>query len=475
VSIPIASSVPSARLSPTSTPDPVWRAALALAVTLRESRQPLVLAVSGGCDSMVLMDALRDAVQSVGGDAGERLSVATFDHGTGQHASDAVALVASEARQRGLDVRVGKGSLPGASEADWRIARWSFLRDVAQGAVVATAHTRDDQLETVVMRVIRGSGPRGLAALEASRSGVIRPFLGVSRAEVRRYATEHDVRFVDDPSNESPAHFRNRVRHDLLPAILRLSPRFADEMLSLAGRAASWRAAVDELAGTFAMKRSDDGAIRVARHELTTYDSAALCVLWPAIAARAGITLDRRGTRRLAQFTSQGAPGARIQVSGGTEVVRERDTFAFRALATPIDTVEMRLDGVVELDGWRFSPVTPLPFAVSHKPDAASSTDMLRAASRPSSWTCDLPLGSRLSVRSWRAGDRMRLNHGGAARRVKRFFSDAQVAGPHRAGWPVVLADGEIVWIPGIRRTAAASERSGRPVVTYLCERFHRG
>jgi tRNA(Ile)-lysidine synthetase-like protein len=82
-----------------------------------------------------------------------------------------------------------------------------------------------------------------------------------------------------------------------------------------------------------------------------------------------------------------------------------------------------------------------------------------------------LPVDATLTVRGWRPGDRMRVAGANAARRVKRFFADARIAGPDRAGWPVVLAGDEIVWIPGVRRSDAATVRSGRPGLRYTCER----
>ena len=102
---------------------------------------------------------------------------------------------------------------------------------------------------------------------------------------------------------------------------------------------------------------------------------------------------------------------------------------------------------------------------------SSESRDERGRVQREDLWVADLPADRRLSVRAWRPADRMRPRTRGAARRVKRFFGDAQIPGPSRAGWPVVLADDEIVWIPGVRRSDAASERSGRPVVRYACER----
>jgi tRNA(Ile)-lysidine synthase len=455
--------------------DSIDEAARALLVGTQATGAQLVLAVSGGCDSMVLMHAVARALAS--GEypnAVEPVTVATFDHGTGVHATRAAALVVSEATRLGLAVRVGRESLAGATEAQWRSARWRFFRDVCgpHGAV-ATAHTRDDQVETVVMRVLRGSGARGIAALAAPAPGIERPLVRIAREAVRRYAVERAVSFIEDPSNASRTHLRNRVRHDLLPAIRKARPRFEDEMRSLADRAALWRGEVDDIAASVVSEGPEHGAIRVARGTLATYDSAVLCVLWPAIAARALVTLDRRGTLRLAQFTSSGASGSRIQLSGGVEVIRHRDFFVLhRTARTPVVATECPLAGVVEFGAWRFQPVAVSNARAVGEPLRSGTLRQSSETDGDDPWTCDLPGDRPLSIREWRPADRMRGREDGSARRVKRFFGDAHIPGPSRTGWPVVLVDNEIVWIPGVRRTVAAPVRSGRPVVRYACERF---
>lgn len=439
----------------------------------------LVLAVSGGCDSMVLMHAVGEALADWT-DRGDtrvpRVRVATFDHGTGPQATAATRLVESGCARLGLEVTLGRASQPGSTEAEWRAARWAFLRTVSgPEGVVVTAHSRDDQLETVVMRAMRGSGARGLAGLRAPATGIARPFLDVPREVLRHYAADRRIAFIDDPSNESRRHLRNRIRLDLLPAIERVRPTFADEMLALGQQAAEWRSQVDVMARRFVLEELPNGSIRVAREELATYDSQALCVLWPAIAAHARVTLDRRGTVRLAEFTTSGAPGGRIQLSGGVEVYRHRQSFVVRR-TSPLHSRagEVPLIGVVEFGAWRFRPVP----VSNHSAAAGGEHNRSAGAGGPGSlgrnddpWAADLPSDRRLWIREWRPADRMRVHWDGSARRVKRFFGDAQVPGPSRAGWPVVLADDEIVWIPGVRRMRAASERSGRPVVRYACER----
>src|SRR5262249_39624360 len=163
----------------------------------------------------------------------DAVAVATFDHGTGPSAELAARLVEAEGRRRAVPViseRREEGRSTG--EAAWRADRWEFLLRSATefSAAVVTAHTCDDQLETVVMRVLRAprhTSPRGLAAMYAP-SPVVRPLLGTRRADVAAYASAHRVRFVDDPSNGDRRYLRNRVRLDLLPALERALPGFGD-------------------------------------------------------------------------------------------------------------------------------------------------------------------------------------------------------------------------------------------------------
>jgi tRNA(Ile)-lysidine synthase len=412
----------------------------------------VLLAVSGGLDSMVLLEACAAVLP-------ERIAaVATFDHGTGPAAAAAAAHVVRAARACRLPVHEGRAERPGRTEAEWRTARWRFLRAVAadRGATVATAHTADDQAETVFMRLLRSAGPRGLAGLYAD-SDVARPFLGLTRATLAAYAAERHVSHVDDPTNRSRQHLRNRVRLDLLPAAEGAQPGFRRWLLDLARRAAEWRRDVDAVVAMLEPEVVGGRALSVAADRLSGYDPEALSVLWPALAGRVGVTLDWRGTRRLAEFTRCSAVGGAIQLSGGFEVVRRRDHFVLRTVAAPGPDGESThpLRGEVRLHGWSFHPL--------------ADDDHGR---EPGSWVAELPSESTLTVRAWRPGDRMRLVQGGPARRVKRFLAEAGVAGMDRAGWPVVLADGEIVWIPGVRRSDAAPARSGRPL-RYRCERYN--
>jgi len=375
--------------------------------------------------------------------------VATFDHGTGAAASRAASLVVREAAALGFPVVLGHATHRASTEAAWRAMRLEFLNDVARrlGAVVATAHTRDDQVETVLMRVLRDSGARGLAGLYAG-GDFVRPLLDVSRDAVANYAEAVGATWVDDPTNTSAKHLRNRVRRDLLPALSRVRPGFEREVLEIARHAADWREVLEDVvSASIRVERRADG-VSVPANALTGLTANELAVLWPAIAARAGARTDWRGTERVVEFTKAGRVGARIPLTGGWEVARARDAFELRRAREAPAGAEPLRNGLA-FDCWTFSSLTSAP----------------RAAD---AWTARLPSGA-LAVRTWRAGDRMRTGDGGT-RRVKRYLTDAKVSGSLRARWPVVVSGSEVVWIPGVRHGHVAVERPGRPGVLFRCE-----
>ena len=291
-----------------------------------ESCGHAVLAVSGGLDSMVLLTAASKVPARR-----QQITVATFDHGTGSAAGRAAALVARYAAQLGIVCVTGRASTIGTKEDEWRRGRWAFLRQVAaaNAAVVVTAHTLDDQIETVFMRILREAGPRGLAGLYAE-SEIIRPFLDIGRSKLDEYARARRVPYLQDPSNSDRRHLRNRVRLDILPSIVRRNPGFPAELLALAREAAKWRRSLEDLAGTVEAESQEGGALRISRSSLAGYDADSLRVLWPALAARASVVMDRRGTHRAAQFTISGVTGGTIQLSGGVEILMRRDHMLLR-------------------------------------------------------------------------------------------------------------------------------------------------
>lgn len=412
----------------------------------------IVLAVSGGVDSMVLLDAAAASLDEA------RLCVATFDHGTGAAATQAASLVRARAATLGVELVAGRATRPLRSEAALRDARWHFLRSAAavRHARIATAHTIDDQVETVLMRVLRGAGARGLAGLYAS-SDASRPLLALSRRDVLRYASARGLGWAEDPSNAELAFLRNRVRHELLPALRRANRRVDVELLDVARAAAAWRRDLAEYVDRAIAPRTLRGSrgADVSAVALGRLSADELKVVWPDVAARVGLALDRRGTERVAEFALHARIGARIQLSGGWQVVRSRDAFQLRASEhAPPGQTPLPASGDTRWDRWKFRPTQGEPTA-----DA---------------WSTWLPAELPLAVRRWQPGDVMQIRRERQPRKVKYFLSDAGITGHERERWPVVVAGDQIVWIPGVRRSVLVTARSGWPALAFACEYIDR-
>lgn len=171
-----------------------------------------VVAVSGGVDSMVLLDLLRQKPRL-------QLTVAHFDHGIRPDSAEDRKLVQRIAKGYNLPFVYAQGHLGSkASEALAREARYAFLRQVQaeQGArALITAHHQDDMLETAILNLLRGTGRLGLSSLK-NRSDLVRPLLDWTKKDIREYAEEHDLVWAEDTTNSDERYLRNYIRHNIL-------------------------------------------------------------------------------------------------------------------------------------------------------------------------------------------------------------------------------------------------------------------
>lgn len=414
----------------------------------------VLLAVSGGLDSMCLLSLVAERIPP----KKCSVSVATFDHGSGEHATRAATFVSDKAAAYGLRVHVGRAEGLEPTEAAWREARWRFLRERAstQDAVIVTAHTVDDHLETIAMRILRGSGARGLAGLLAPSPGIERPLVRVSRVELAQVAGDRGIEWIEDPTNDDPRFFRNRVRHDLLPAICALRPSFLAELGDIGQRAADIRETVDRITMRWEQSRSGrtlsiDGSL------LTQLGREERAIAWQSILHRNGIVLDRRGISGLADLDVTTPTGHRLQLSGRIEAMRTRDGVVLQPLVRhSCSAVALSGPSTTNFGAWVFK------LGVEEREPTEADTQL---------WETWVPADAALLVREWTPGDRLQGGPDRLARRVARFLADVGIPGPTRRGWPVVVADGEIIWVPGVRRDFAAAARSGRPVRRLVCER----
>ena len=252
--------------------------------------ETLVVGLSGGADSVALLDALA----LLRGPRGFRLVAAHLDHGLRRASADDAAFCAALCRHLDVPLRTGAADVRGRAgredgglEAAGRRARYLFLRRVAreeQAAAIAVAHTRDDQAETLLLRLLRGAGATGLSAMRARRGRLLRPLLAVSRDEVVAHLHARSLEWREDPSNADPVHMRNRVRHELLPY---LESRFNPRARAVIARAASL------LADEAAHLRREAAALLAAS---ARRDGDAL-VLHRAALARAPVPVARAAVR----------------------------------------------------------------------------------------------------------------------------------------------------------------------------------
>src|SRR5437764_13175486 len=199
-----------------------------------------VVAVSGGPDSVALLDL----VHSLAPELGLALVVAHADHGIQADSSSVGQAVAALARRYGLPFELGELHLgPEATETAARRARYAWLADVQRrhaARYLVTAHHGDDQIETIVLRLLRGSGPAGLAGMPArARGGLVRPLLPFARRDLVDYIAARGLPVHDDPANRDPRHLRSWIRTVLLPLVSERLGAGALEDVARAGRAAA--------------------------------------------------------------------------------------------------------------------------------------------------------------------------------------------------------------------------------------------
>lgn len=379
------------------------RAVVAHALAVRGLRRALV-AFSGGPDSTALADACAAAT-------GGQVVLLHVDHGAPASAR-AADHAAAWAADRGLPLRVARVDVgDGASwEARARAARYRALVELAAtGEPVLTAHTASDQAETVLLQLVRGTGPAGLAGVARRRGPFLRPLLDVGRAEVLAYVAALDLATFADPMNDDRRFTRVRVRRELVPLLAQLNPQVEAALCRLAAAAAEERAVIDAAARALLRAAARPGGLACAP----------LAAAPPAVAKRALATWLRAPDAGIA--TARSVTARQLELALG--LCRGRDAGS-RGLDLAGGRLE-RVYGELRRAGRASGAVGPQPGAVAVVgPDGP------------------------YQVRTWQPGDRMRpARLRGRSRKLSDLFIDGRVPRAARAAARVVVAaDGTIVW-----------------------------
>lgn len=370
---------------------------------------------------------------------GITLSAAHFNHGLREGESDRdEAFVRDFCAGYGIPLAVGRGAVRARGrglEDAARRARYAFLDSLDGSAKIATAHTADDNAETVLLHLLRGAGLRGLGGIAPARDRIVRPMLCVTRREVEAFLREWSLPHVEDSSNRQTDFLRNRLRHQVMPLLKAENPRFSRACSETALRLRQDELLLSGLARETLEQIRRPGGL----------DCPALLELHPALRRRV-LTLYLRESGvaepeavHLAQAESLAGsrkPSAWAVFPGGVLLGRQYDVLGRLHLPPPLTETALAVPGRTQVSGWeiqcRFSEGaekienTPFTFAVA----------------------CDTMMKTPWVLRARRAGDRLRLPSG--HRSLQKLLVDRKIPAQLRDSLPVVAAGDQILGVGGI-------------------------
>jgi tRNA(Ile)-lysidine synthase len=462
--------------------------------TIREQRlfQPgetTVVAVSGGVDSVVLLDVLlklRDRDNVPG-----EIVVAHLDHGLrGRESEQDLLFVETLCRERRITCYTRRADVAGYAkerglsiQVAAREVRYAFLGDVARwtGArTVTTAHHADDQAETVLMRILRGTSTKGLGGIPYRRPGprfdLVRPLLDVWRHEIEAYARAEHLACREDSSNASTKYLRNKIRIHLLPHLMAdYNPGVKTALVQLAKLAREDEAYLAELAAAeFRRVVEQAGPGRVS------VEVASLAVM-PLPLQRRVITLilyylcghtkqwEHAHVESVRSLLDSRDPGAELSLPEGLAAWREYDRLYVGTKQShtpltdsPLEPLDITAPGALILPESSIHLTWTVVDGVPERPKDAYEAH----------FDADDLSGSRIYIRTWTTGDSLRPLGMSGRKLVSDILGEAKVPKHRRARWPLLCIGDEIAWVIGIRRgqQALVTPRTARTLVIRATE-----
>jgi len=431
---------------------------LPIDTTLLKPGLRLAVGVSGGADSTALLRALAERR----GELGLVLHAAHLHHGLrGAEADTDLEFARGLAADLGLifheaqvDTNAAAERAGESIEEAARRLRYGWFRQLmAAGEVdaVATAHTLDDQAETVLAKFLRGAWTEGLSAIhpviEFPEGRILRPMLATTRAEVEAYLNAMGQGWREDSSNRELTYTRNRIRHELLPLLEGWNPRLREHLAHMAALArdeeAWWQAEMARLAPQMLLPgRAVRGGGRAAGEFSFSLDVVRFNALAPAMQRRLlrhaagllGAAPDFASTEALRALALSGRAGQKRELAQGLRA--ERTPRELRLGVEPVSVAGLgRAAAVPEYS-------VAIPGAVTA--GAFGLRIEIESGGRPKA------ILRQALLRNWKAGDRVRLRYSSSPRKVKEVLERLRVTGTSRAVWPVLELDGRIVWMKGV-------------------------
>ena len=409
----------------------------------------VLCAVSGGVDSMMLLHFLwrRSREGSI------RLTAATFDHRLRPESAGDVDFVLEWCREHEIPCHTGSGDVAGFAqkqgmtlEEAGRALRYRFLEDCRSSVgadYIATAHNADDNAETLLLHLLRGSGLKGLGGIPPRRGHIIRPLLELSRAEIADYCNAYDLPHREDESNLDTAYTRNYLRHQVLPLLREKNPSLTAALTrtaeSLRLDEAFFARETARLAGE--LLRQEGDKISVSAHRLAALEPALALRLVQEMAERIapGAVLPWQQRRALLALAAEDNSSGKIFL---TNRLQGRRIYDMLILSPP--SPEGQSFSPVQLGPGENCEIAELELTVSCR-EALCPTDTGRDCSvfylRP-------PEEGQLLVRPRQAGDCIRLT-GRPAKTLKKLFQEARIPPEHRDAIPVLVLEGAVSAVAG--------------------------
>jgi tRNA(Ile)-lysidine synthase len=442
----------------------------------------VVVALSGGPDSVALLHLLRELEG-----AGDLVvaGAAHFNHQLRDGADADERFCRELADALGIPIESGRADVRAAARADGRSIedaarrlRYAFLQEAAarlHAEAIAVGHSRDDQAETFLLRIIRGAGTRGLGSIRPKAGNIVRPFIEISRADLRQFAADCNLVFREDETNNDVSIPRNRVRHELLPYLER---EFSPNIVEVLSREAALAAGDEDQLQIDAIDLASSVVLRNTRDENAVLDAAALTAAHPALASRvARRALDRLAggrfvgfdhVQRFLDFAREGRTGSALSLPGQqARIVSSPVSPHPRMVVLAADggakftrtrgLGEKRVPpGVSAEDGNSFHVSLSIPGEVVLTRQGWTVSAEWADSAEPADWDVSLialvtGLDAPLAVRSRQPGDRFRPpGLKGRARKLQDFMVDRRIARSDRDLLPLVVdRDDRIVWIVG--------------------------
>ena len=419
----------------------------------------VALAVSGGADSVALLQVLLEMQRELG----LVLSVVHLNHGIRGAESDADEQFVRDLAARNdlpflserRDARSYAAERKLSLEAGARELRYEFFERLLRTAPLdrlATAHTLDDQAETVLLKLARGAGTRGLAGIYpqvsvGSGKAIVRPFLCAARPEIEQYLRSSGQAWREDSSNRDLRHTRNRIRHAILPRLEELNPSVREALAETAEIARAeeefWADQIRRLLPQ--VSNPEPGGIRLVGEAFMASPVAVQRRLLRAAAESLGLHLEFRQVDQLLHLDR----GGRIDLGGGWCGRVEKGAIHLHREALPPSEYcyELKVPGMVEVPEIGIA----LQAALADAADEIGAGALLDGRFRDQG----------LTVRNWRPGDRFWPPHAKHSRKVKELLQDSHVTGDEKKRWPVVASGGNILWLRGFGVARAFQASAG--------------